>query len=69
MYHFFTKLWPALGGKSWLAPPKWFIKVIGEKKSVIPTANARDKSKSTKNRSIPKNAKGVKLGDDLKSNS
>ena len=33
LYHFFTKVWPALGGKAWLAPPKWFVKRFGDRKS------------------------------------
>lgn len=30
-YHFFTKVWPNLGGKAWLQPPKWIIKKLGGK--------------------------------------
>jgi hypothetical protein len=32
LYHFFTKVWPALGGRAWLAPPKWIVKKLGEKR-------------------------------------
>ena len=28
-FHFFTKLWPALGGRAWLDPPKWWLKRLG----------------------------------------
>ena len=28
-YHFFTKLWPSVGGKDMLSPPKWFVKKMG----------------------------------------
>jgi hypothetical protein len=34
-YHFFTKVWPSLGGKAWLKPPKWIIKKLGDR----PTSN------------------------------
>ena len=29
VYHFYTKIWPALGGKAWLEPPRWFVKRFG----------------------------------------
>jgi len=32
-YHFFTKVWPSLGGKAWLKPPKWIIKKLGDRPS------------------------------------
>jgi hypothetical protein len=33
LYHFFTKVWPALGGKAWLEPPEWFVKRFGGRRS------------------------------------
>jgi hypothetical protein len=35
VYHFFTRVLPALGGKGRLLPPKWFVKALGGK----PTSN------------------------------
>ena len=32
-YHFYTKVWPSLGGKAWLKPPKWIIKKLGDRPS------------------------------------
>ena len=32
-YHFFTKVWPNMGGKAYLKAPEWFIKRFGGKKS------------------------------------
>jgi hypothetical protein len=44
-FHFFTKLWPQLGGRAWLDPPKWWIKRLGG----APTSNvAIDFSKGGK---------------------
>jgi len=28
-FHFFTKIWPALGGRAWLETPKWFVNLLG----------------------------------------
>jgi len=30
-FHFFTKVWPVLGGRAWLATPKWFERLLGGK--------------------------------------
>lgn len=30
VYHFFTEVWPALGGKARLLPPKWILKRLGD---------------------------------------
>jgi Derlin-1 len=41
-FHFFTKVWPALGGSTWLDPPKWFINRFGGKRaSNIPGVDFR----------------------------
>mmetsp|Transcript_40464 Transcript_40464/g.41282 ORF Transcript_40464/g.41282 Transcript_40464/m.41282 type:complete len:307 (+) Transcript_40464:105-1025(+) len=31
VFHFFTKVWPELGGRAWLNPPKWFVDKLGGK--------------------------------------
>lgn len=35
IFHFFTKVWPALGGRAWLDPPAWFLDKLGGR----PTSN------------------------------
>ncbi len=32
-YHFFTKVWPNMGGKAYLNAPEWFVNKFGGKKS------------------------------------
>jgi len=59
-------LWPELGGKAWLAPPKAIIKALGEKKSNIPGIQIADKSSPKSRRSLPKNVKGRKLSEKKK---
>jgi hypothetical protein len=48
-YHFFSKVWPALGGRAYLTPPKWVIdKLGGSAGSNIPGVDFRKgKSKGT----------------------
>ena len=48
-FHFFTKLWPALGGKAWLDTPKWWVKRLGgAPKSNIGVDLSGKNSKSSK---------------------
>ena len=65
VYHFYTKVWPALGGKAWLEPPKWFTARFGGKRnSNIEGVDFRSKGKDNlkgKNRKI-KRGTGRKLG-------
>jgi hypothetical protein len=28
IYHFFSKIWPALGGDNYISTPKWLIKLL-----------------------------------------
>lgn len=62
VYHFFTQVWPSLGGPAYLAPPQWILdKLGGRPASNIPgvdfrkgktgTANQDDASVSSLNRS------------------
>lgn len=53
VYHFFTRVWPALGGKGWLLPPKWFVKRLGGKPSsnisgVVRTSKSEEQRASKK---------------------
>ena len=32
-FHFFSKIWPALGGKAWLKEPEILVKMLGGKPS------------------------------------
>lgn len=32
VYHFFTEIWPKLGGTARFTPPKWFLKLVGDKR-------------------------------------
>ena len=44
-FHFFTKVWPALGGGSFLNPPQWVLdKLGGPPSSNIPGIDFRRKS-------------------------
>jgi hypothetical protein len=60
-YHFFTKVWPSLGGKAWLQPPKWIIKKLGGK----PASNVAGldfRSKNNEEKSGGKRKKGKARG-------
>jgi len=65
-YHFFNKVWPALGGRAWLQPPKWILNKLGDKpRSNVAGIDFRGigdekKGGATKKR---KGGKGRKLGD------
>lgn len=63
VYHFFTKVWPSLGGKAMLKAPKVFIKKLGDK----PASNVagidfrKNNENDNKNRrSYKSNLKGIK---------
>jgi hypothetical protein len=62
IYHFFTKVWPALGGKAWLQPPKWFVKRFGERKSNIAGLDFSAKEETGKKGKKRPLTKGKKLG-------
>lgn len=63
VYHFFTKIWPELGGRALLAPPKFLVKKLGEKKSNIRGVDfsRKEEPKKTRRRAS-KDVKGRKLG-------
>lgn len=65
VYHFFTKVWPSLGGRSWLTPPAWFVdKLGGPPGSNIPGVDFRRGKKFDKREQQKKlfaNKKGRKL--------
>ena len=47
-YHFFTKIWPELGGRAWLATPKWLIRKLGGKEGEpIPKEEVNSKGAKT----------------------
>ena len=47
VYHFFTEVWPALGGRPRLQPPQWIIdRLGGPPSSNIQGVNLRKKSGS-----------------------
>lgn len=61
-YHFFTKVWPALGGKAWLDPPKWFVtRFGGRRNSNIPGVDFR-KNKDGSSDTTGKGKKAIKRG-------
>ena len=65
-YHFFTKVWPALGGRAWLATPKWFEKALGGRpRSNVDSLDFRKDGSAAgkgRKRSSPKPGSGKKLG-------
>ena len=65
-FHFFTKVWPALGGKAWLSTPKWFEKILGgPPRSNVEGMSFRKndiKKTTTKRKLMNGGAKARKLG-------
>jgi len=33
IYHFYTQVWPGMGGTNWLQPPAWVIERLGGEKA------------------------------------
>lgn len=69
-FHFFTKVWPSLGGKAWLEPPEWFIKKFGGRpKSNVAGLNLKTGSEESKDkkakRPVRPTGPGKKLGSTL----
>jgi hypothetical protein len=69
VYHFFTEIWPKLGGTARFAPPNWFLKLVGDKKKGlyfqrddVDDKTKLKKMKRTKIGSAKGPAKGRKLG-------
>ena len=69
-FHFFTKVWPALGGKAWLEPPKWFTARFPKRNSNIAGVDFRKNKDGNeevkgKNKKVKKGV-GKKLGGTVK---
>lgn len=66
VYHFFTKVWPSLGGKAMLKAPKVFIKKLGDRPaSNVAGVDFRKNSESEnkhRKKNYKTNMKGKKLG-------
>jgi len=62
-YHFFTKLWPAVGGKDMLSPPKWFVNRMGGRPASnvagVDFRNGKTKKKTIQRKSSSKAPKGA----------
>lgn len=69
IYHFYTNVWPSLGGKEWLKTPKWIIKRLGNNVTGMDFRKNKDsnniedqlKTNKLKNKFTSKK-KGRKLG-------
>ena len=61
VYHFFTRVLPALGGKGKLLPPKWFVKRLGGKPNSNIGVNLSNKVADQKKRVYKKVGKPRKL--------
>ena len=68
IYHFYTQVWPKLGGTARLLPPKWFLKLLKDKgpPGSVSFRNNDDNDKKSKLKKIKKipikgNSKGRKL--------
>lgn len=69
-FHFFTKVWPALGGRAWLDTPKWFENALGGRpRSNVPGMDFRKDQKGAKGgkKKSPRGGKGRKVGGDSSS--
>ena len=67
IFHFFTNVWPKLGGRAWLDPPRWFVKKFGDKpKSNVPGLKVGP-TEDTKKKPV-KFGKAHKLGSSVKIN-
>ena len=66
VYHFFTKVWPSLGGKAMLKAPKVFIKKLGDRPASnvagIDFRNNNESENKYRKKSYKTNLKGKKLG-------
>lgn len=66
VYHFFTEIWPKLGGTARLTPPKWFLKLVGDKRPGVyfreETVDDKTKLKKMKRTKLKGAGKGRKLG-------
>jgi len=67
-FHFFTKIWPALGGRAWLETPKWFVNLLGgpPRSNVagvnLSSGRGAGNKKTLKRKSSSSGGQGRKLG-------
>jgi len=59
-YHFFTKVWPGMGGRAWLQAPAWFERKFGVKRaSNVAGMDFRSRKEATKKGGKGRNKAGA----------
>jgi hypothetical protein len=57
VFHFFTQVWPSLGGRAYLTPPKWVIdKLGGSAGTNIPGVDFRKTKAAERQQQAPENS-------------